>query len=398
MPADDVQRKIYINMKNRISHRINGMGRKGNASNILKLRPPIVLGFLPESDCAPIVMAEQLGLFRKYDLRVSLQREMSWKNIQDKIISGEFDAAHAPGALTFLINAGFAPEECDCLSAMVLSLQGNAITISRQLWSRGVRDAETLGKLVAQDRDRRSYTFGVSAPLASQYSLMCQWLRTAEIPPSVRMRIISVPPAQMYPMLKLGYLDGFCGGEPWNSLATQAGVGVCVSTSAQLAPLHPEKTLLARRTFTTRRAAEHERLIAALIEACAFCDRPENRRQICSILALPHYVNAPIESLEPGLVGPFACEENPVRSLHGLHVFSRYRANEPTRAKADWITSRLYEFLRWTTRPSSFDSVFRLDIFRRAQTLIEGYDLPERKSPRPSVQPHPMNAMSEPAF
>ena len=344
--------------------------RKSNRVKFPTESGPLRLGFLPENDCAPIVMAQELGLFKKYDLCIVLQREMSWKNLQDKIIGGQLDAAAAPAALAFLINLGLAPEKCSCVSAMVLSLQGNAITISRALWDRGVRNAQGLGALMAKEGFRRTYTFGVGCPLASQYSLLCQWLKTAEIPPALEVRITPVPPSQMFPMLKLGYLDGYCAAEPWNTVASEAGVGVCLSTSAQLAPLHPEKVLLVRKDFATRRNDQHERLIAALIEACAFCDRPENRQQICSLLALPQYVNAPAECLEPGLVGPFGSDAGQIRSLHGLHVFSRHRTNEPTKAKADWVTGRLYEFLRWDRRPVGLDKVFRRDIFRRAQALV----------------------------
>ena len=70
----------------------------------------------------------------------------------------------------------------------------------------------------------------------------------------------------MYPLLKLGYLDGYCAGEPWGSVAVQAGVGACLETSATLAPAHPEKVLLVRKDFAQNRADEHERLIAALRE------------------------------------------------------------------------------------------------------------------------------------
>ena len=82
-------------------------------------------------------------------------------------------------------------------------------------------------------------------------------------------------------LLKLGYLDGYCAGEPWTTIAAEAGVGERVATSAQFAPLHPEKVLMARADFAAERADEHERLIAALIEACYLCDQPENRPLLC---------------------------------------------------------------------------------------------------------------------
>jgi ABC-type nitrate/sulfonate/bicarbonate transport system substrate-binding protein len=269
---------------------------KTTVLRILKKSKPLMVGFLPENDCAPLVMAQELGLYTKYGLSVELRREVSWRNIQDKVVHRRLDAGHVPAALPFLMNLGLTPEKCPSVTGLVLSLQGNAITLSRELWNRGVRDPQSLREQIVRERRPRTYTFGVSCPLASQYALMCQWLRAADIPPSTEIRIMPVPPSQVFPMLKLGCLDGYCAGEPWTSVAVQAGVGVCVATSASLAPLHPEKVLLVRKDFAEKRADEHERLIAALLEACRYCDQPENRNQICELLALPCYVNAPPSS------------------------------------------------------------------------------------------------------
>src|SRR4029077_20609990 len=95
--------------------------------------------------------------------------------------------------------------------------------------------------------------------------------------PGVEIRLVTIPPAQMFPTLTLGYIDGYCVSEPWNSIAVQAGVGVCVATSADLAPFHPEKVLMVRQSFAAGRPEEHERLLAASLEACAFCAQPANR-------------------------------------------------------------------------------------------------------------------------
>src|SRR5215471_10088491 len=340
---------------------MNNMKSKLKYLRIMKKPKPIFLGFTPETDCAPIVVAHEMGLFKKHRVSVELQRELSWKNIQDKITRRQLDAGQAPGTLPFLINLGLTPEKSDCVSSMVLSLQGNAITISRSLWEAGVQDAESLREHIVHEK--RTYTFGVGCPLGSQYSLLCQWLKAADIPHNVKVRIMPAPAPQMYPLLKMGYLDGYCIGEPWNSVAVQASVGVCLATSAHLAPLHPEKVLLVRREFAEKRGEEHEGLIAALLEASAFCDQPQNRNQLCDLLALPQYVNAPIECFEASLLGPAGLGNNPIHSLHGLNIFYRYRANDPTASKASWITGRLYEFLRWDSRPTALATVFARDGF-----------------------------------
>ncbi len=331
---------------------------------------PLHIGFLPENDCAPLVVAQEFGFFEKHGLHVQLYSEPSWRSIHDKMAFGHLDAAQAPGTLPFLIQLGLTPEKFDCLTGMVLSLQGSGITISSELWRLGVRDAVSLRERIWNDRNRKSYTFGVACPLSSQYALLCNWFRSPKHPPCTDVRIEQVPAEQLFPLLKLGYLDGFCAGEPWNSVAVSAGVGVCVAASAQLVPLHPEKILMVRRDFAENRASEHERLIAALIEACIFCDRAENRPLLCQLLAQPRFVNAPAECLEPGLIGPFGPESSRIHSLHGLHIFHRCSANEPTAAKAAWLTSQLFMFLRWRRRPQVLKGVFRPDIFRRAQSLL----------------------------
>ena len=315
-------------------------------------------------------MAQEFGLFKKYDLSVELKCEASWNRIHDKIIHRELQAAHAPAALPFLVNLGLTPEHCACVSGMLLSLEGNAITLSRELWDLGMQDEASVRDQIMRSRNKRTYTFGVGSAFSPQYFLLCHWLRTGAISPHVDVRIAMVPSVQMFPMLKLGYLDGYCAGEPWNSMAVQAGVGVCVSTSATLSPLHPEKALMVREDFAEKHADEHERLIAALLEASAKCDDPDTRRSLPALLSQPQFVNAPAECLEPGLVGPCGPEKSGVHSLHGLNIFHRAGANEPTAARAHWITGRLYNFLRWRTRPPGLENVFRHDIYRRAKKLV----------------------------
>jgi len=335
---------------------------------VRKVRP-LRVGFLPVNDCAPLAVALEYGFFKKYGLNVELQREPSWRELHDKLIYQEMEAAHAPGALPFLINLGVTPARWPCVTGMVLSLQGNAITLSKELWDDGVRDASSLGERISSDRGKRTYAFAVDLPFSSEYFLLCQWLRAGGLVPLSQVRILKVPPAEMFPMLKLGYIDGYCVGEPWTSLAVQAGAGMCVSTSAVLAPVHPEKILLVREEFSRRRAEEHERLIAALLEACAFCDQPENRKELCELLAQPQYVNAPIECLQAGLIGPLAPEASRFHPLHGLNIFSRYKANDPTAARAAWISGQLHRYFGWRQRPHWLNDIFRRDIYLKAVKL-----------------------------
>ena len=163
----------------------------------------------------------------------------------------------------------------------------------------------------------------------------------------------------------------------WTSLATEAEAGVCVATSAELAPLHPEKVLMVRSDFAAKRASEHERLCAALIEACWFCDRSENVSLLGEILAQPRYVNAPPGCLERGFAS--AADPNGAgrRKASGMNIFHGHNANDPTDAKAAWLVNRLDELMEEsnlktppTDRRPLVKNVFRRDIFKRASGMV----------------------------
>lgn len=349
------------------------MSKTKRSAKTTKISKPLQVGFLPENDCAPLVVAHELGLFEDYGLSVQLSRESSCATLRDRIMSGRLDAAHAPASLPFALTMGLDFEQSYCISGLVLSLQGNAITISKKLWEEGVHDADTLRQRIFADWGRRTYTFGVVFPYSPQYFLLCQWLRSAGIVPHSHVRIVVIPSEQMFPTLELGYLDGFCVGEPWTSVAVDAGVGKCLISSAHLAPAHPEKALLVRQEFAVEYTDEHLRLIAALREACEYCDQPGNRARICKMLAAPEYVNAPAECIRHGMIGPFTSPEWQ-DTVSGLNVFSHHHANDPSNAKVTWITKHLTHFLypsgKKSSRLSLLDHIYRHDIYVESQKFL----------------------------
>ena len=330
---------------------------------------PLRLGFVPLTDCAPLMMAQELGLFARHGLTVKLSREIGWATIRDKIIYGELDAAHALAAMPFAATFGLGSIARECISGLVMSLNGNAITLSRDLWTRGVRDAKTLRHEIESARDKKTYTFGVVFPYSSQNFLLRRWLAAGGIDPSRDVRIVVVPAPSMFENLKSGNLDGYCVGEPWNSAAVQAGIGWCVATSAQLAPSHPEKVLMARREFAEHHEREHLAVIAALIEACEFCDQPENRELVISTIAYHKYVNASVEALRGSLQDRFDFGKGRVERLPDFHIFSRHNANEPTTSRTGWVMQNLFP-----ASTQSGEGVFRADIFQQAKQLVAGTD------------------------
>ncbi len=327
------------------------------------------VGFVPLTDCAPLVMAHELGLFRKYGLDVGLSRELGWATIRDKIIHGELEAAHAVAGMPVAATLGLGSVACDCLTALVLNLHGNAITLSQELWRRGVRDGASLRGEIIRSRREKTFTFGVVYPFSSHNFLLRDWLAAAGIDPDRDVRIVVVPPPQMAANLRAGNLDGFCVGEPWNSVAVQSRAGWCPAASAELAPGHPEKVLMVRSDFAERRGEQHLALVAALLEACEFCDAPDHREQIIATLAQPAYVNVPVAALRPGFSADFDFGHGEVRHIPNFNVFHRHHANEPSADKAAWVLQHLrsHRLCRSVTPgPALGRQVFRPDIFDQA--------------------------------
>src|SRR5947209_18034731 len=95
---------------------------------------PLRIGFLPLTDAAPLVAAQELGIFARHDLQVELTREVGWATIREKIVYGELDAAHAPAPMLWDIQLGIDSAPCPVLTAFVLNLHGNAITLSERLY------------------------------------------------------------------------------------------------------------------------------------------------------------------------------------------------------------------------------------------------------------------------
>lgn len=334
---------------------------------------PLRLGFVPLTDCAPLVMAQELGLYAKYGLRVALSRELGWATVRDKIIHRELDAAHALAAMPAAATLGLGSIACDCLTALVLNLHGNAITLSNELWRRGVREGKTLADEIRRQHGKKFFTFGVVFPFSSHRHLLRGWLAAHGINADRDVRIVTVPPPQMVVNLKAGHLDGFCVGEPWNSVAVHSRSGWCVAASAELEPGHPEKVLMVRRDFAEQRAAEHVALVAALIEACAFCDHPENRTHIAATLARPEYIGVEESILRRGLDGEMDLGHGMERSIQDFCIYHRHDACEPSGDKTAWVL----EVIRASglcKDPLSVNfafgrKVFRTDIYEQAVRL-----------------------------
>lgn len=335
------------------------------------------IGFLPLTDAAPLIVAQEHGLFSRHGLRVELSREVGWATIREKVVYGELDAAHAPAPMLWDVQLGIGSMACPVLTALVLNQNGIALTLSEKLYVDGVRDAASLREVVRTRRGEHRVTLGVVFPFSSHHLLLRSWLSAGGINPERDVRIVVVPPAQMFRNLTAGTIDGYCAGEPWNSSAVCARAGWCPMWSASHAPGHVEKVLMVTQRFATTQSDEHARVLAALFEACAWCDEPQNREPLAELLSGAPYLNVPARMITPALLGRFDCGHGRVVDAPDFHVFHRGGANIPSAEKAAALQTELVSagLLPSGTSADLPAKLFREDLLRAALHQHHSHEL-----------------------
>ncbi len=322
---------------------------------------PLRLGFLALTDAAPLIAAQERGLFARRGLNVVLEREIGWATIRDKLIFGALDAAPVPAPMLWSTHLGQGCAPTPVLTAFVFNLHGNALTLSSALYAAGVRDGATLRPIARARRGESRLTFGVVFPFSSHHLLLRQWLEHAGIRPEHDVRIAMVPPAQMFRNLQAGTIDGFCAGEPWNTIAVRAGAGWCPAWSASQSPGHVEKVLMVTERFANAHPVEHAALVAALHEAAAWCDDPANREALAAMIGAAPYLNLPTRVIAPALLGRFNCGYDRIEHALDFVVFHQGEANVPTPAKA---TALQHELVAAGLLPTGLDPTLPRRLFR----------------------------------
>jgi nitrate/nitrite transport system substrate-binding protein len=263
----------------------------------------VKIGFIPLTDCAPIVVAAEMGFDKKYGIKIMPSKEASWAAIRDKTISGELHAAHALFGLIYGVQMGIGGQQKDMSILMTLSHNGQAITLSNQLRDKGVTDGPTLKRLL--DGESRDYTFAQTFPTGTHAMWLYYWLATQGIHPFNDLKTIVVPPPQMVANMRLGNMDGYCAGEPWNARAINERIGFTVTTTQDIWVDHPEKVLGTTTDFVAKNPNTSRAMIMAILEASRYIDVTANRSRVTRIISGKAYVNAPENAIEGRFLGEY---------------------------------------------------------------------------------------------
>jgi nitrate/nitrite transport system ATP-binding protein len=326
------------------------------------------IGYIPLTDCAPLIVAKEKGFFAKYGIEtVNLFQEPSWDAIADRIVSGELDTAQMVAGMPLALTLGMNDRPTTPISVpLVLSRNGNAITLSTQLYNQGVHTLQNLKAAISTVTLERKITLGVVHDCSMHNLMLRYWLASAGIDPDNDLHLLVIPPQEMVERLRFREIDGFCAGEPWNTQAIQEGIGFVIATDMDIWAGNPEKVLGFKETWVQQYPNTHSAIVRAILEACEYCDEPRHRQEI--LVLLTEHLNISPQYIRPGLIGPFDRGGNTTpETLPRYHQFHVENANCPRRIEGLWILTQL---ARWGITPFPKNYIEILDRVRRVDHFL----------------------------
>ena len=263
----------------------------------------VKVGFIPLTDCASVIIASVMKFDEKYGIKITPSKEASWASVRDKLVNGELDAAHVLYGLIYGVHTGIGGPKKDMAILMNLNHNGQAITLANKFSEKGVKDGVALKAFI--DKNKAEYTFAQTFPTGTHAMWLYYWLATYGIDPFKDVKNIVVPPPQMVANMRVGNMDGFCVGEPWNNRAIYDKIGFTAETTQGIWKDHPEKTLGTTAEWIKKYPNTARAMTAAVLEAGKFIDVMANRKKVAEIIADKAYVNCPVDVIDQRLAGDY---------------------------------------------------------------------------------------------
>jgi len=379
-------------------------------------------GFIKLTDCAPLVIAKELGFFEEEGLFVTLEAQANWKILLDRVISGELDGAHMLSGQPIGATIGIGTQ-AHVVTPFSMDLNGNGITVSNEIWDQMKANepslasdkpphpisADSLAPIVEEYKELGTpLRMGMVFPVSTHNYELRYWLAASGISPGFYTPndttgmtdadvLLSVtPPPQMPATLDQGTIQGYCVGEPWNQQAVFKGIGVPVVTNYEIWKNNPEKVFGMTAEFVEENPNTAIAITKALIRAGQWLDdSTENRVKAVKILARPEYVGADEEVIANSMTGTFEFERGDKREMPDFNVFFRYYATYPYYSDAIWF---LTQMRRWGQIPEektdewyheTAKKVYRPDVYRKAAAelvaagQLDAVDVPETDGYKP---------------
>ncbi|RUM93223.1 MAG: nitrate transporter [Thiomicrospira sp.] len=363
------------------------------------------IGFIPLTDSAPLIIAKEEGFFEKQGLNVSLQKEVSWSNVRDKLIFGEVDAAHMLAPMLMATTLGIGGLKKHLVTGYSFGLNGNAIGVSNALFDEMKQydtnvllnpkgSAQVLKKIIQarSTNQEEPLRFAVVFPFSMHHYLLRHWLKSAGVEADREVQIVVVPPSSVVKALEEKLIDGYCVGEPWSTHAVKCEKGVTLITGYEIWNNAPEKVLGVTKQWADENKTTHQKLILALYQASEWIDQVGHKEQLIKYLAQPEYVGAPEASLRNSIDGEiYHPDAQFCRKVPNFSVPFKYLANFPWQSHAQWILQQMksaQQIKGDIDIQKTAATIYLTDLYREA-LVTEGVTLPTANNKEEGVHAQP---------
>lgn len=373
----------------------------GSPSPAASIAPPEVtkakLGFIALTDAAPLIIAKEKGLFAKYGMPdVEVVKQASWAATRDNLELGSagngIDGAHILSPIPYLMTTGKVTKKPVPMNILArLNTNGQAISLSKDYLGQkiGLDNQPFKAALAKAKSGGKDVKVAVTFPGGTHDLWMRYWLAAGGIDPNKDVSVIVVPPPQMVANIKTGTMEAFCVGEPWPLQTVNQGVGYSALTTGELWKDHPEKAFAMRADWVDQHPKATKAILMAVLEAQQWCDKDENKEEMCKILAKREWFKVPYEDIIDRSLGKFNLGAREFESADLMQKYWRDNASYPYKSHDLWF---LTENIRWGYYPADLDTkalvdkVNREDLWREAAKALGIADAEIPSSPSRGVE------------
>jgi nitrate/nitrite transport system substrate-binding protein len=342
------------------------------------------LGYIALMDASALVIAKEKGLFAKHGMPdVEVAKQASWGATRDNLVLGSenngIDGAHILTPMPYLISTGKVTQNNVPTPMYILArlnLDAQAISVAQEYKDLKVTtDASPLKAAFAKKiAEGKKVSVAMTFPGGTHDLWIRYWLAAGGIDPDKDISTIVVPPPQMVANMKVGNMDAFCVGEPWNEQLVNQGIGFTACTTGEIWGKHPEKALGMRAAWVDRNPNAAKAILMAVMEAQQWCEKAENKEELANIVGKRQWFNVPVVDIIGRLKGDINYGNGRVeKSTKQFMKFWSDHASYPFKSHDSWFVT---EDIRWgkfeggTDVKVLVDKVNREDIWREAAKAL----------------------------
>ena len=339
------------------------------------------LGYIALTDAAPLVIAKEKGLFAKYGVPdMDIAKQASWGATRDNMALGAkangIDGAHLLRPKTHLYTTGKVMQNNQPLpmySLLSLNEDCQGLSVSNEYKDLVVGTDASALKVAFEKKKAagKEVKVAMTFPGGTHDLWLRYWLAAGGIDPDKDVATIVVPPPQMVANMKVGTMDAFCVGEPWNEQLVNQDIGFTAATTGEIWFQHPEKVLGMRADWVDANPRATLAIMMAVMEAQQWCDKFENKDEMAEIVGRRQWFNVPVQDIIGRIKGDINYGRGRIEKGTKLGMKFWGTAGEvsyPWKSLDTWFIT---ENIRWGKFDPSIDVKALVDKTNRSDLWLE---------------------------